>query len=237
MFWLWSETIELLASGAAVSPDQARRWMIDVVRSDAVRLKKGDIVQRYSELPEIGAARSARMATHQKPAARYNPFARSRGERPVPSKPMLPAPGALLARCAVHLGDLEKAISREFQVDAALSEVASRSAVSNPLPATGVAPITQLLEFFRERGQQPEFRDVPQERWLHVAAERGLQFVGGDFDAAWRMASEQGFVVPLKGAPKRDQQNKRVAVRKAVPTSADASIPIIAVVSKKATGT
>lgn len=209
---------DLLAIETAAAPDQACGWIGDLVRGNAVRLRDtAGRVMRYSETPEFAGARELRSAQRQS-APRYNPHSYAARRRSAPSS-LAPRPPAAsdqvwTAGYAVHLGDLERALVREFEIHAGLCAAAASSAVS--APATG-GPIEQLVEFFKQHGREPEFQDgAPRDRWKLAAVRAGLLFADGDFDAGWRVALERGHVVALKGAPARDMQSKRAPQEAAI---------------------
>lgn len=105
----------------------------------------------------------------------------------------------------VHMGDLEKAVGLEPGELVRLSELAGQSAGTQPDAA---GPSDRLLEYFRIKGRQPGFEKLPQESWLELAAKEGVSVARADFAAAWRIAVQRGYVVPLDGAPKLEQQSK-----------------------------
>jgi len=73
----------------------------------------------------------------------------------------------------------------------------------------GMGPIAALREFFKENGRKPDFRGIQQLIWFQKAREHGIVFEKKDFAAAWRDAVQSGYVVKLKGSPKRPMQSKR----------------------------
>jgi hypothetical protein len=114
----------------------------------------------------------------------------------------------MLAEYSVHLGDLEKAIAREFGVHLSLCKNAPPAPLIMPA-ATG-RPIEDVLAFLKARGLDPEFEGFSRDLWIGAATKRGIVFEPRHFDAAWEFAKESGYVAPLKGAPKKVRQAKRM---------------------------
>ncbi len=204
---------ELLAIEAAVAPAQAREWIRELIRADAVRLRDpAGHVLRFSATREVAAARAARAAAPTQ--GRYNPlaYAARRREGGAPAPRMRPSSDQLWAAgYAAHLVDLERALARQLGVSVALCQ--AMAAATSPAPAlpNSAGPIDQLVDFFRRRGREPGFEKAPQDLWRQAAARDGLMFERADFAAAWRMAVQANHVVPLEGAPAREKQSKRVA--------------------------
>ena len=197
-FMVFGDAVDLISIKAAVGPDQARSWVVQLVRADAVRLRDVTGELRYSDTPQAAAMTSARMAARQQPTARYNPFTRSRGGSSATGmKAALPRPAVMLAGYSVHLGDLEKAIAREFGVHLSLCKNAPPAPLIMPA-ATG-RPIEDVKAFLEVNGQDPEFGGYSRDMWIAAATTSGVVFDARHFDVAWQVAKEAGFVAPPAG--------------------------------------
>lgn len=227
--------VELVSDEAAVAPEQARNWINTVVNSDAVRLRDPDgSVMRYSQTPEVKAVRATRIAQGPAPA-RYNPFSQAHRRYGVSSTQRSPSTGAQIwaAGYAVNLGDLEKALGREFNIQLDLCAAASKRSAPAAV-SSSAGPIERLRDMFRRLGLKPDFEGWSKPMWKqHAQAVQGILFIDAEFEAAWNGAKESGEVVPLIGPPKRELRKAALRDRDLSPRARETP----AIASKKVADT